>query len=119
MDGKQHTNKLFAYIETLKIGQGRYAGQNVVLLPWQKRFLKGAFKEDVSEAALTEAHSNGNSTFAGMLGAAAVTGPLAQPMGEVIVVASSFQQAFITHQHIVQFLKPWLEKDIPHLKTAN
>lgn len=70
-------NELIAFIETLKVGQGRYAGQNFKLLPWEKRFLKGAFKPDVSSAALSVARGNGKSTLAGALGAAAVTGPLA------------------------------------------
>ena len=33
------------YLETLKIGQGRYAGQDLVVLPWQSEFLRGAFSQ--------------------------------------------------------------------------
>ena len=45
----QHISSLPAeiekYLETLKIGQGRYAGQDLVVLPWQSEFLRGAFSQ--------------------------------------------------------------------------
>ena len=115
---KNMARELAKWIEVnLIVGQGRYAGQPVNLLPWQRRFLSGAFKPGVSSAALTLGRGNGKSTYAAMLGAACVKGPLAQPMGEVVVVASSFQQAFITHNHIEHFLQPWITKDKPRYRV--
>ena len=46
--------KLEAYIEGLTLSQGRYAGQLFKLLPREKRFLRGAFREGVGDAALSK-----------------------------------------------------------------
>ena len=48
--------------ETLKIGQGRYAGQDLVVLPWQSDFIRGAFGQD-DDAALSMARGCGKTTF--------------------------------------------------------
>ena len=50
------------YLETLKIGQGRYAGQDLVVLPWQSDFIRGAFGQD-DDAALSMARGCGKTTF--------------------------------------------------------
>ena len=44
--------RLEAYIQGLVISQGRLAGQPFKLLPWQRRYLRGAFKPGVMDAAL-------------------------------------------------------------------
>ena len=41
---------LAAYIEGLILTQGRQAGNPFILLPWQRRFLKGAFRDGVAAA---------------------------------------------------------------------
>ena len=46
-------SELAAYIEGLTISQGRHAGQKFVLLPWERRYLRGAFKPGVMDAALS------------------------------------------------------------------
>ena len=46
-------------------------------------------------------------------------GPLHRPNAEVIVVASSFQQASITHSHIVHFLKPFTEAEPKRYRIWN
>ena len=109
MGGNLDIGKLFAFIESLKVGQGRYAGQNFKLLPFQRKFIKNALKPDVSSSVLSIGRGNGKSTLAGALGAAAVTGPLMQPNAQVVVVAATFRQGKITHSHIQNFLRPWIE----------
>ena len=93
------------YIESLKIGQGRYAGENFRLFPWQRRFLRGALRQD-DDAALSLARGGGKTTFIAAIAAAAVAGPLAEPMAEVLIVASSFDQGLISFRHILHFLEP-------------
>ena len=56
---------LAAYIEGLTLSQGREAGQPFKLLPWQRRFLKGAFKPDVADAALSVGEGLGQNHFHG------------------------------------------------------
>ena len=76
-------------MKRLILGQGRLAGTHFKLLPWQKKFLKGAFSTD-GDAAVSMGRGNGKTCFiASMAFSAVVGGPLVQPMGEVIVVASS------------------------------
>ena len=69
------------YIEGLTLTQGRYAGQLFKLLPWQRRFLRGAFKPGVMDAALSCGRGQGKTTFCAAIAAATVDvgGPLVAP----------------------------------------
>ena len=58
-------SELAAYIENLVISQGRYAGQKFKLLGWQKRYLRGAFKPGVMDAALSLARGGGENNLHG------------------------------------------------------
>ncbi len=102
---------LYQYLEQLIIGQGRYAGQPLRLFPWQKRFLRGAFGQH-DDAALSLARGGGKSTFTSAIACAALAGPLVEPMAEVLIVASSFDQGLVNFRHILHFLKPDIEADL-------
>ena len=104
-----HTD-LICYIESLTLGQGRYAGTRFRLLSWQKRFLRGAFGQD-DDAALSLARGGGKTTFTAAIAAAAVNGPLVEPMAECVLVASSFEQAVIGFRHALHFLRPAIEAE--------
>ena len=101
-------SRLAAYIQRLTVTQGRYAGQPVKLLAWQKKFLRGAFRPGVQDAALSLGRSNGKSTLMAALGAACVDegGPLVSRMADNVVIASSFSQSKIVFDHIVAFMQP-------------
>ena len=100
-----------AYIEGLEVGQGRHAGKPLRLLGWQRRFLAGAFGNE-GDAALSMARGNGKTTFTAAIACSAVDvgGPLVEPMGECLLVASSFDQGLIAFRHILHFLAPSLER---------
>ena len=87
----------FPYIENwlsrLTISQGPRAGERFELLAWQRRFLRGAFRSDVQRSAVTCGRGNGKSGLVASLATLYLGGPLAQPRGEVVVLASSFGQA--------------------------
>ena len=104
--------QLEAYIEGLTLSQGRYAGQPFHLLPWQRRWLRGAFKPGVMDASLSLARGGGKTTFTAAIAAATVDvgGPLVQPRASSVVVASSFLQAKIAFDHVLAFLEPTLAK---------
>ena len=102
--------RLADYIENLTISQGRYAGQKFILLPWERRYLRGAFKPGVMDAALSLGRGGGKTTFVAAIAAATVDGPLVAPRAENIVVASSFEQGMIAFRHILSFLQPTFEK---------
>ena len=91
------------YLETLRVTQGRLAGQPLTVLPWQKRFIHKAFGSP-GDAALSVARGNGKTTLVAGLAAASVDGPMRLPRAEVIVVASSFAQARLTFDHLKHFL---------------
>ena len=92
------------YIGTLTITQGAGAGSRIRLLPWQRRFLQGAFKVE-GDAALSVARGNGKSTLVAAIACAVVDGPLRQSRAEVVCVASSFAQGKIIFEHVVAFLE--------------
>ena len=96
--------RLLAYLAGLTITQGRFAGQPFPIFPWQKRFVIGAFG-DAIESAISVARANGKTTLVAGLACASLDGPLAQPRGETVVVASSFEQACITFRHVLAFLR--------------
>ena len=99
------------YISTLILGQGRYAGQPFPLHTWERKFIRGAFSQP-DDAALSLARGGGKTTFTAGLACAAVDvgGPLVEPMGECLVIASSFDQGLICFRHMQQFLRPTFER---------
>ena len=92
------------YLSELTVTQGRLAGQPFTVLPWQTRFVRGAFAPGVQAAALSVGRGNGKTTLLAGIAAATLDGPLAVPRGETVIVASSFEQARIGFEHIVSFM---------------
>ena len=96
--------KLERYLSGLTVTQGRHAGQPFKVLPWERRFIRGAFADGVGTAALSVARGNGKTALVAGIAAAALDGPLAVPRGETVIVASSFAQACIAFEHVVAFM---------------
>ena len=90
------------YLSRLKVTQGPRAGEPFKVLAWQKRFIRGFLGADIS--ALSVGRGNGKTSLLAAVGAAALSGPLARPRGEVLLVAGSFDQAKISFDHILNFL---------------
>ena len=103
--------RVIAYLESLTITQGQGAGEKWVLLPFQKRFVKGALAPGVEESTLSVSRGNGKTTLVAGLGAAALDGPLVVPRGEAVIVASSFDQARLSFEHILAFLADVIAED--------
>ena len=100
---------LMAWIGKLIVSQGRKAGEAFEVLPWQAEFLNRALRPGQYDAALSMARGNGKSTFLAAVICAALAGPLRQPRGEVLLVASSFAQARIVFEHVMAFMAPFFE----------
>ena len=98
------------YIGGLVIGQGRHVGQPFTVLPWQRRFIRGAFGQP-DDAGLSLGRGGGKTTLIAAFGAACVDvgGPLVEPNAESVIVASSFDQALIAFRHVVWFMRPTFE----------
>lgn len=103
---------LIGHLSGLTVSQGRLAGERLTVWPWQKRFIRGTFREGVSSSALTLGRGGGKSTLvAGIAAATLPPGPLFVPRGETIIVASSFEQARIAFEHVKAFMVDVLEED--------
>ena len=95
---------LIAYLGSLTVTQGRLAGYPFHVLPWQRRFVRGAFAPGIQSAALSVARGNGKTALLSGIAAATLDGPLMVPRGETVIVASSFEQARIAFEHVLAFL---------------
>ena len=100
---------LIDYLGGLTITQGAGAGGPFNLLRWQRRFIRGAFRPGVSEAALSVGRGNGKTTLLAACACAAIDGPLREPYGQVTIVAASFEQGRILGEHVRAFLGEKLE----------
>ena len=83
------TTNLIAYLSGLTVTQGRLAGQAFRVLPWQARFVRGAFAPGTQSAALSVGRGNGKTALLSGIAAATLDGPLAVSRGETVIVASS------------------------------
>ena len=101
--GRASFERLTAYLDGLTVSQGAGAGDPLRLLPWQRRFLRGFLAAD-GDVALTIARGGGKTTLLAAVGCAFVSGPLRQPRGEVVLCASSLNQARIAFDHALAFL---------------
>ena len=95
---------LLAYLSGLTVSQGRLAGQPFKVLPWQRRFVTGAFTPGTQSAALSVARGNGKTAFVAGIACATLDGPLAVPRGETVIVAASFEQTRIAFDHVIAFM---------------
>ena len=95
---------LESYLSGLTVSQGRLAGQQFAVLPWQRRFLRGAFAPGVQSATLSVARGNGKTALLSGVACASLDGPLAVVRGETVIVASSFEQARIAFEHVLAFM---------------
>ena len=93
------------YVSGLTLAGGDHDGERFVVLPWERRFLLGAFKGP-GDAGLTVARGNGKSALLAAVAAAVVdpVGPLTGRRREVVVVAKSFEQAKIIYEDALAFL---------------
>lgn len=99
------SKRIIEFIETLRVTQGRHTGEYYDVLPWEKRFIRGAFAPWVSEAAITMARANGKSSLLAAVATAALIGPLRQPRASVVVTAASFAQAKIIFDALRSYLE--------------
>ena len=95
---------LLAHLSALPVSQGRLAGQAFKVLPWQRRFVRGAFAPGIQSAALSVGRGNGKTALLSGIACATLDGPLHVPRGETVIVASSFEQARIAFEHVIAFM---------------
>ena len=80
-----------------------YVGSHLDLIPWERRFLYRLARTD-GDLGLSVGRGNGKSALCAAVGCAVLDGPLRIPDAEVVLVASSFQQASIMFRDVRRFL---------------
>ena len=97
---------LDSYVGGLTCTQGHGRGDPLKVLPWERRFLKGAFGPDVSDVGLSLARGNGKTTLCAAVATSFVDpdGPLEAPAAEVAVVSHSHGGGKLVFRHVVRFL---------------
>ena len=102
-----NTRKLIESLESAPIGDGDLIGSPFRCLPYQRRFLKGAFRPGVLRAGCSLGRGGGKTGLASALALDSIrpAGALHKPGGETIVIASSFQQARLTFEAALRSLE--------------
>ena len=93
------------YLATLPLVGGDHDGENFKVLPWERRFIMGAFGQP-ADAALTVARGNGKSAVVSGLACAVVDpeGPLHARRRDVDVFGSSLEQGRIIFSDVIASL---------------
>ena len=96
---------LIDYIGSLTMTGGDHDGEPFTVLPWERRFIRGAFAQP-GDAALTVARGDGKSALVAGLASAVVdpAGPLHGRRRHVDTFASSFDQGLTVFDDILAFL---------------
>ncbi len=85
--GLTRAQRVIVFLEFLPVTKGRFAGQNMVLLPKQRRFVRRVYgrivKNRVRLAIKSEPRGNGKTALAAGLALCHLLGPEAEPRGEV------------------------------------
>ena len=103
--GAAIARQIIEYIGTLEIVGGDKDGEPFTVLPWEARFIRGAWRGP-GDAGLSVGRGNGKSALVAALGCAVVdpAGPLGGRRREVIAVAASFEQSRIIFEDVLAFL---------------
>ena len=98
---------LVSSLESAPVGDGDLLGEPFRALPYQRRFLRGAFRPGVLRAGLSLARGGGKTGLASALALDSIRpgGALHVPGGETVVLAASFQQARLTFEGVVRSLE--------------
>ena len=102
-----NTLQLIRSLEEAPVGDGDLRGQPFQVLPYQRRFLRGAFKLGILRAGLSLARGGGKTGLASALCLDAIrpAGALHRDGFEVILIASSFQQARLGFEAVMTSLE--------------
>ena len=118
---------LVGYLGGLTLAGGDHNGEPFTVLPWERRFLFGAFR-GAGDAGLTVARGNGKSALCAAVASAVVdpAGPLTGRRREVVVCAASFGQGRVIFEDVLAFLgarydlgdrSEWRRQDSANLAT--
>ena len=98
--------ELIRYLEGLTLAGGDHDGEPFTVLPWERKFIRGAFGQP-GHAALSVARGNGKSAVVAGVASAVVDpeGPLHGNRREAVCVAASFDQSRVIFEDVLAFLR--------------
>ena len=99
-------DRLIDYLGGLTLAGGDCDGEQFTVLPWERRFCRGAFAVE-GDAAISVGRGNGKTGLVAGIAAAMVDpdGPLHGRRREAVCVASSFDQSRIIFEDVLQFMQ--------------
>jgi phage terminase large subunit-like protein len=99
--------QVIAFCESLPVTKGILAGSKMLLLPAQVAFIQAVWGEGraVRTAVLSMPRKSGKSGLAAALALAALSGPLAEPRGQVYSAANDRKQASIIFDEMVAIIE--------------
>jgi len=109
--GLTRAERVIAFCEDFKITSGKLAGKKVKLREWQKDDIRKIYAEDsaglrpVQTAILSMARKNGKTQLAALLALCHLSGPEAEPRGEVYSAANDRAQAGKIFQEMCALIK--------------
>lgn len=109
LKGTTRADRVIAWCEALTITSGAYAGQKLVLRPWQKAVLGRIYaagpdgRRPVRTALISCGRKAGKSTLCAALALCHLVGPEAVPRGQVVSAAADRGQATIIYNELRAF----------------
>ena len=97
---------LIGYLGGLRLAGGDHDGERFTVLPWEARFVRGAFGVP-GDGALSVSRGNGKSALCAGIATAVVDprGPLHGRRREAVVSAASFEQGRVIYEDVLAFLR--------------
>lgn len=110
--GTEPADLAIAFLETLKIPEGKMAGQPLRLAGFQRKFVRGSLAEGVMVGVLSIGRGNAKTALSAGLSLAALMGIWDnQPKREIIFAARNRDQARTAFQFLVGFIEGLPEDD--------
>lgn len=110
--GAEPADLAIAFLETLKIPEGKMAGQRLKLAEFQRQFVRGSLAEGVMVGVLSIGRGNAKTALSAGLSLAALMGIWDnQPKREIIFAARNRDQARTAFQFLVGFIEGLPEDD--------
>jgi len=115
-DGLSRAEKVIAFIESMPITKGYGAGENVVLLPFQREWIEAVYATDgdgnrrVRTGLMSVARGQGKTVLAALLALCHLAGPEAEQRGECYSAAATRDQSALifAEMEAVIYAVPWL-----------
>lgn len=117
IEGENPADRAIAFLETLKIPEGKKAGSPVKLASFQRQFVHGALADGVMVACLSIGRGNGKTALSAGLSLAALIGVWDdQPKREILFAARNRDQARTAFNFLVGYIEG-LPEEVQELFT--